>query len=97
MSMRWSVGVRCEGDRVMSHEEILELADAVAVHNGIASGIGQESYGVQIVVNADTVGEAEVIAKQHFKVAVSQVGLPEWPIVEVDALSEAQDNEPDMY
>lgn len=95
--MRWSVGVKCEGDRVISHEEILELADAVAVHNGIVSGIGEEAYGAQIVVNADTVGEAEVIAKQHFRVAVSQAGLPEWPIVEVDALSEAQDDEPDQY
>lgn len=81
----------------MSHEEILELADAVAMLNGVASGIGQESYGIQIVVNADTIGEAEVIAKQHFKVAVNQAGLPEWPIVEVDALSEEQDNEPDQY
>lgn len=81
----------------MSHEEILELADAVAMLNGVASGIGQESYGIQIVVNADTIGEAEVVAKQHLKVAVNQAGLPEWPIVEVYALSEEQDNEPDQY
>ena len=50
--MRWSVSVVAEGDRVLSHEEIVELADAVATSNGIASGIGTTSYGAQLVVGA---------------------------------------------
>lgn len=97
MSQRWSVGVRCEGDRVMSQEDILELADAIAIHNGVATGIGQESYGAQLVVSADTIGEAEVLAKRTFKQAAAAAGLPDWPIVEVDALSEEEDSEPDYY
>ena len=28
--VRWSVGIEAEGDRVLSREEIVELADAVA-------------------------------------------------------------------
>ena len=34
--MRWSVSVEAEGDRVLTHEEIVELADAVAASSGIA-------------------------------------------------------------
>jgi len=94
--MRYSVGMRCEGDKVMSHDEILELADAVAMHNGIATGIGQESYGAMIVVDAENPGEAEVVAKEHFRVAVQQAGLPAWPIAEVETLSEEDDLTPDM-
>ena len=88
--------MRCEGDKVMSHDEILELADAVAMHNGIATGIGQESYGVMIVVDAENPGEAEVVAKEHFRVAVQQAGLPAWPIAEVETLSEEDDLTPEM-
>src|SRR3954451_7571571 len=52
--MRWSVTVEAEGDRGMTREEIVELADAGAGHGGIASGIGTTSYGAQLVVEADT-------------------------------------------
>ena len=45
--MRWSVSLVAEGDRVITHEEIVELADAVAASRGIASGIGTTSYGAQ--------------------------------------------------
>ena len=38
--MRWSVSIVAEGDRIVSHDEIVELADAVATSDGIASGIG---------------------------------------------------------
>ena len=38
--MQWSVSIVAEGDREVSREEIVELADAVAVFGGIASGIG---------------------------------------------------------
>lgn len=94
--MRYSVGMRCDGDKVMSPDEIVELADAVAIHNGIATGIGQEAYGAKIIVDADTAGEAEVVAKEHFRVAVQQAGLPAWPIAEVETLSEEDDLTPEM-
>ena len=38
--MRWSVGIVADADRVLSREEIVELADAVAASAGIATGIG---------------------------------------------------------
>ena len=60
--MRWSVSVVAEGDRVMSREEIVELADAVAASSGIASGIGTTSYGAQLVVEADDRDEAVELA-----------------------------------
>ena len=43
--MRWSVSVVAEGDRVVTREEVVELADAVAAHGGIASGLGTPRYG----------------------------------------------------
>ena len=37
--MRWSVGIEAEGDRVLTLEQVVELADAVAASGGIATGI----------------------------------------------------------
>ena len=50
--MRWSVGIEAEGDRVLTREEVVELADAVAASSGIATGIGTSRYGAQLVVEA---------------------------------------------
>ncbi len=83
--------MRCEGDKVMSPDEIVELADAVAIHSGVATGIGQEAYGAKIIVDADSRAQAEVVAKEHFRVAAQQAGLPAWPIAEVETLSEEED------
>lgn len=94
--MRWSVGVEAEGDQVMTHDQILELADAVAGHNGVAMGIGQQRYGAQVVVDADNRTLAELRAKEVFSHAVSEAGLPLWPISKCEALSEEEDAEPDM-
>ncbi len=89
--MRYSVGMRCDGDKVMSPDEIVELADAVAIHSGVATGIGQEAYGAKIIVDAESPAQAEVMAKEHFRVAAQQAGLPAWPIAEVETLSEEDD------
>ena len=56
--MKFSVSLVADGDREMTIDEIVELADAVAAHGGIASGIGSTSYGAQIVVEAPTSDEA---------------------------------------
>jgi hypothetical protein len=95
--MRWSVGLQAEGDQVMSQDQILNLADAVAIHSGIATGIGQSSYGAQILVDADNRTLAEQRAKKVFADAVQEAGLPVWRISRCDALSEEEDMEPDMY
>lgn len=43
--MRWSVAFEADGDRELTREEIVELADAVASHGGIASGSGPPATG----------------------------------------------------
>jgi len=94
--MRWSVGLRCSGDKVMTADEIVELADAVATMNGMATGIGQESYGATIVVEAKNRDEAEAVARHQFLGAAQTAGMPAWPISEVQTLSEDEEMTPDL-
>jgi hypothetical protein len=89
--VKWSVGVEAEGDRVLSREEIVELADAVAVVDGIATGIGTNRYGAQLVVQAGSRDEAIEKATQEFAQAAARAGLPAWPVARAEAVSEAED------
>lgn len=89
--IRWSVGIKTAGDRVMKQEEVVELADAVAPVGGIATGIGTNNYGAQIVVFADSRDEAIEKGKEQFAEAVEKAGLPVFPIVQVEAVSEDED------
>jgi hypothetical protein len=91
--VRWSVGIEAEGDRVLSREEIVELADAVAVSAGIATGIGTSRYGAQLVVQAGSRDEAIEVATQEFAQAVVRAGLPAWPIGRVEAVSEDEEED----
>jgi hypothetical protein len=91
MLMRWSVGIEAEGDRIMKLEEVVELADAVAPISGIATGIGTNRYGAQVVVFADNREDAIAKGKEHFASAVQKAGLPVYPIVRVEAISEDED------
>jgi hypothetical protein len=89
--VRWSVVVEAEGDREVSREEVVELADAVATSSGIASGIGTNRYGAQLVVEAESKDEAVELGTAEFVRAAAQAGLPTWPIASVDAISEDDD------
>ena len=89
--MRWSVSVVAEGDRVLSHEEIVELADAVAASGGIATGIGSSRFGAQLVVEAGNREEAIEKATGEFRRAAAQAGLPAAPVVRTEAVSEDED------
>lgn len=91
--MRWSVSLRAQGDRPMSREEILELADAVAPYEGIVSGIGTTAYGAQIVIEAATSDDALERAQEVFEAAAAQAGLPAWPVVWAMPISEDNDFE----
>jgi hypothetical protein len=93
--VRWSVGIQAEGDRVLSREEIVELADAVAPFDGIATGIGTSRYGAQLVVLAGSRDEAIEKAKKQFTRAAAQAGLPQGPIVRAEAIGETEDAAPD--
>jgi hypothetical protein len=92
--MRWSVGLQAEGDRVLSRAEVVELADAVAACNGIATGIGTTRYGAQLVVDAITREEAIAKATEVFAAAAAAAGLPEAPVVRSEAVSEDEDDMP---
>jgi hypothetical protein len=89
--MRWSVGIEAEGDEVLSREQVVELADAVAASSGIAAGIGSTRYGAQLVVVAGSRDEAVELATAEFARAVAVAGLPQAPIVRVEAISEEED------
>ena len=91
--MRWSVGIEAEGDRVFTREEIVELADAVAAHSGVATGIGTNRYGAQLLVAADSREEAIAAATALFTAAAKTAGLPAAPVVAAEAISEAEEAE----
>lgn len=92
--MLWSVTLQSVGDRELTHEEIVELADAVAGASGVASGIGTRAYGAQLVVEAADKGTAIELGSRLFKEAAARAGLPPWPISAVDAVSELEDELP---
>ncbi|HKT05559.1 MAG TPA: hypothetical protein VJT31_39080 [Rugosimonospora sp.] len=89
--MKWSVSIVAEGDRVVSHDEVVALADAVAGWGGIATGLGRMRYGAQVVVDADDRVSAVQRATDVFTRAAGRAGLPPWPVTEVDAVSESDD------
>ena len=83
--MKWSVGIEAEGDRVLSREQVVELADAVAASNGIATGIGTTRYGAQAAI---------ALATEEFLRAAATAGLPAAPVVRTEAISEDEDELP---
>ena len=91
--MRYSVSVIAEGDREIRLDEVVELADAVAHLNGIASGAGSMSYGAQIVVEAADSDTAVDVAIPLFTEAARAARLPEWPVTRAETISEVDDLE----
>ena len=86
------MSVVAEGDRVLSREEIVELADAVAASSGIASGIGTTSYGAQLVVEARRPDEAVELAVG--RVRAGRRAAPacrRGPITDVETIGEDDD------
>src|SRR3712207_2441944 len=96
MLIRWGVGIEVQGDRIMQVDEVVELADAVARCGGIATGIGTNRYGAQVIVFADNRDSAIQKGKEEFANAVAKAGLPVFPIVRVEAISEDEDDA-DLY
>ena len=84
--MRYSISLYAEGDREVSLEEVVELADAVATLEGIASGYGTMGYGAQIVVEADNSDAAVDLALEKFATAVATTSLPAWPVVKAESV-----------
>ncbi len=91
--MRWSVGIEAEAGRVLTREQVVELADAVAASGGIASGIGTSRYGARLIVQADSREEAVAKATEEFIRAAAAAGLPPGPVVRTEAVSEDEEAE----
>ena len=91
--MRWSVGIEAEAGTVLTREQVVELADAVAASGGIASGIGSSRYGVRLIVQADSREEAVAKATEEFTAATARAGLPPGPVVRTEAVSEDEDED----
>jgi len=89
--VRWSVGIEAEGEKILSREEVVELADAIAASQGIATGIGTSRYGAQLVVEADSRDDAVSKATERFLAAAAVAGLPPAPVVRTEAVSEAEE------
>lgn len=85
------MSLRAGGDRVLSREEIVALADAVAPMGGIASGMGTTTYGAQLVVDAGSAEEAVKLAVPAFEEAAALANLPAWPLMDVNVLSEDEE------
>ena len=90
--MKWSVGIEAEGDRAATREQVVELADAVAASDGIATGIGSSRYGAQLIVDASSRDEAIEKATAEFERAVATAGLDAAPVVRAEAISEEEDD-----
>ncbi len=90
------MGIQAEAGRLLSREEVVELADAVAAYEGIASGIGSSRYGARLVVQADSRDEAIEKATERFSRAAQAARLPEGPIVRTEAVSEDDDQDQDL-
>jgi hypothetical protein len=92
--MRWSVGIEAEGHQVLSREQVVDLADAVAPSEGIATGIGTTRYGARLVVDAASREEAIEKATEEFQRAARQAGLTGAPVVRAEAVGEDEDDRP---
>ncbi len=89
--MLWSVTLEAEGDREVTRDEVVELADGVARANGVASGIGSTYYGAQVYVEADDRADAIELATAIFRAAADKAGLPAWELSYAKATSEANE------
>ena len=78
---------------MLTREQVVELADAVAASSGVASGIGTSRYGARLIVQADSLDEAVARATDEFTAAAAKVGLPPGPVVRTEAVSEDEDAE----
>jgi hypothetical protein len=89
--VRWSVGIEVEGHEVLTREQVVDLADAVAATDGIATGIGTNRYGAQMIVEAGSREEAVEKATEEFWRAVRKARLRPGPVVRTEAVSEDED------
>ena len=91
--MQWSVVLEAVGDREVTLEEVVELADAVARHGGVASGVGTPSYAARILVEAESREQAAEAGATTMADAARVAGLPAWPVTVLDVVSPDDDED----
>ena len=91
--MQWSVVLEAVGDREVTLEEVVELADAVARHGGVASGFGTPSYAARILVEAGSREQAGELGAATLAEAARTAGLPAWPVTVLDVVSPEDEDE----
>ncbi len=93
--MEWSVAVEVAGKVVFNEvkdEELDKLVDHLLPHHPSVSGTAEEPtdelgrYGVRLVVKAPSPDKAVSEAISLLTKASMDVGLPEWPVVRVEAI-----------
>ena len=94
--MQWSVVLEAVGDREVTLEEVVELADAVARHGGVASGVGTPSYAARILVEAESREQAAEAGAATLAEAARTAGLPAWPVTVLDVVSPDDEDEDEM-
>ena len=87
------MGIEAEGDQVLTREQVVDLADAVAPSDGIATGIGTTRYGARLIVEADSREEAIERATEEFWRAVRKARIRRAPLVRTEAVSEDEDED----
>ena len=85
------MGIEAEGDEVLTREQVVDLADAAAATDGIATGIGTTRYGARLIVEAASREEAIEKATEEFWRAVRKARLRPAPLVRTEAISEDED------
>jgi len=85
--------IEAEAGAVLTREQVVELADAVAASGGVASGIGTSRYGARLIVQADSREEAVAKATEEFTAAAATAGLPPGPVVRTEAVGEDEDED----
>jgi hypothetical protein len=91
--VQWSVVLEAVGDREVTLEEVVELADAVARHGGVASGFGTTSYATRILVEAGSREQAGALGVATLAEAARTAGLPPWPVTVLDVVSPDDEDE----
>ena len=76
---------------MLTREQVVDLADAVAPSGGIATGIGTTRYGARLIVEAGSREEAIEKATGEFWRAVRKARLRRAPLVRTEAISEDED------
>ncbi|HET7486535.1 MAG TPA: hypothetical protein VFJ85_01305 [Acidimicrobiales bacterium] len=92
MTTWWSVSLSAAGggpalDEV--DERLVDLAEALEEHAGVVSSQPLR-YGARLSVQAPSAGKAVETASRRFREAAGRVGLPSWPVVSAEAVTEAE-------